>query len=85
MDFQDYVFNQFVNRNIAPGKICFEITETAAITNLSIATLFLSKMRVLGCRFALDDFGSGLSSFGYLKNYGSGLFKDRRHLCERYC
>jgi EAL domain-containing protein (putative c-di-GMP-specific phosphodiesterase class I) len=68
MDFQEYVINEFIHRNIPPGKICFEITETAAITNLSVATLFLSKMRVLGCRFALDDFGSGLSSFGYLKN-----------------
>jgi diguanylate cyclase (GGDEF)-like protein/PAS domain S-box-containing protein len=68
MEFQEYVINQLTTRNIPPGKICFEITETAAITNLSVATLFLSKMKVLGCRFALDDFGSGLSSFGYLKN-----------------
>ena len=68
MDFQQFVINMFMNSNFPPGKICFEITETAAISNLSTASLFITKMRVLGCQFSLDDFGSGLSSFGYLKN-----------------
>jgi EAL domain-containing protein (putative c-di-GMP-specific phosphodiesterase class I) len=68
MSFQDHVIKKFTSSTIPPGKICFEITETAAIRNLSTATLFISKMKVLGCQFALDDFGSGLSSFGYLKN-----------------
>jgi EAL domain-containing protein (putative c-di-GMP-specific phosphodiesterase class I) len=67
-NFFDFVERQFALNNVPHDGICFEITETAAITNLAEATGFIAKLKERGCRFALDDFGSGLSSFAYLKN-----------------
>jgi diguanylate cyclase (GGDEF)-like protein/PAS domain S-box-containing protein len=67
-NFLNFIITQLDETGIKGRKICFEITETAAISNLSTAMKFISTMKGFGCRFALDDFGSGLSSFGYLKN-----------------
>jgi diguanylate cyclase (GGDEF)-like protein/PAS domain S-box-containing protein len=64
---QTYIEEQLTQFNVPPQAICFEITETAVIHNLSRASEFIRSMKKLGCRFALDDFGSGLSSFAYLK------------------
>ncbi|MFK5949253.1 MAG: EAL domain-containing protein [Methylococcales bacterium] len=61
--------SQHLKASSAPAEtICFEITETAAIENFDIAIKFIQRMKLLGCKFALDDFGSGLSSFAYLKS-----------------
>lgn len=67
-EFLDHVIAQVSQSGIRPEQICFEITETAAIANLSRAMLFIKRLKQLGCLFSLDDFGSGLSSFTYLKN-----------------
>ena len=66
-EFLAFVQGQLEQTQIPPKKICFEVTETAAIAKLSRAMSFMTALKARGCQFALDDFGSGLSSFAYLK------------------
>ncbi len=66
--FLSYLKELIVEHRVPAGTLCFEITETAAIANLVSAATFMRELRDLGCQFALDDFGSGLSSFGYLRS-----------------
>lgn len=66
--FPDFVLEQFGKTQAPTAKVCFEITETATIANLDNAIDFMNRMRIIGCRFSLDDFGTGLSSYSYLRN-----------------
>ena len=67
-NFLDFVHAELKNSGVPPESICFEITETAAVANIAKAVLFMNSLRDVGCSFSLDDFGSGISSFGYLKS-----------------
>jgi diguanylate cyclase (GGDEF)-like protein len=67
-DFLGFVSDLLVSHSVPTDRICFEITETAAVANLTAASQFINSLRAKGCQFALDDFGSGLSSFNYLKH-----------------
>ncbi|UCC56688.1 MAG: EAL domain-containing protein [Gammaproteobacteria bacterium] len=66
--FLEFIINKLAEYRIKAEDICFEITETAAIAKLDLAASFMHELHKLGCRFALDDFGSGLSSFAYLRS-----------------
>jgi diguanylate cyclase (GGDEF)-like protein len=64
----EFLLDMFRRYPVNRGQVCFEVTETAAITNLEEAADFIRELQGLGCRFSLDDFGSGLASYGHLKH-----------------
>ncbi|MDH3690951.1 MAG: EAL domain-containing protein [Gammaproteobacteria bacterium] len=66
--FLEHVIRQFVRSRVPPDKLCFEVAEVIATSHLSGAMVLIRALKQRGCRFALDDFGSGLSAFGELKN-----------------
>ena len=68
-EFLEFAVGTLDKSGVPPELICFEITETAAVSNMSRAQTFIGALRARGCQFALDDFGAGLSSFGYLKSF----------------
>lgn len=67
-DFLRFVLDEIQEAGISPAMLCFEITERVAIHNLELAQHFIQTLKGLGCSFSLDDFGTGVSSFGYLKS-----------------
>ncbi|PLX90376.1 MAG: hypothetical protein C0620_13695 [Desulfuromonas sp.] len=73
--FLAYLEEKLQDVTFPPGKICFEITETAAVENERRSIAFIHRIKQYGCRFALDDFGSGMSSFRYLKNFPVDFIK----------
>ena len=73
--FLEFVRDQLQSLPLCRGAVCFEVTETAAIANLARVRHFMNELAELGCLFSLDDFGSGLCSFGYLKNLSVDFIK----------
>lgn len=74
-DIIEFVHSMFDKYPVNPQRVCFEVTETSAISHLNSALLFMQQMIELGCVFSLDDFGSGLSSFSYLQQLPVSIIK----------
>jgi len=73
--FPAYLQKRLETSRLPPSRLCFELTETSALRDLSRAQHFIQRVRALGCRFALDDFGTGFCSFGYLRSLDVDFFK----------
>ena len=71
----DLILQLLQRYRVDPSRVCFEITETVAVRNLTHVCRFMTRLREVGCKFALDDFGAGMSSFGYLKNLPVDIIK----------
>jgi diguanylate cyclase (GGDEF)-like protein len=65
----EFIDDEFSASGLDPAHVCFEVTESAAVSNLQKAQAFIDALRERGCKISLDDFGAGLSSFAYLKNF----------------
>lgn len=74
-ELRQFIVDKLQQTHFPAEKLCFEITETAAVTDLDSATAFIEELKMYGCQFALDDFGSGLSSFAYLKQLPVDIIK----------
>jgi diguanylate cyclase (GGDEF)-like protein/PAS domain S-box-containing protein len=71
----DLIIDLMQRHQVEPSRVCFEITETVAVRNLSQVARFMERLRAVGCKIALDDFGAGMSSFTYLKNLPLDIIK----------
>jgi len=74
-DFLAFIEEEIERSGLPPESLCFEITESAAVSNLKKAQSFIDSLRQRGCQISLDDFGAGLSSFAYLKNFNVDTLK----------
>jgi Amt family ammonium transporter len=74
-DFLDFLQGMIADSNLPPEILCFELTETSAVSNLARADKLMQRLRGFGCSFALDDFGTGLSSLAYLKSLPVSVLK----------
>ncbi len=74
-DFLEFLEKSVIDSGVPPEALCFELTETSAVSNLTRADRLMQRLRVLGCSFALDDFGTGLSSLVYLKSLPVSVLK----------
>ncbi len=80
--FVTFVADQLSHSGVSPQRICIEITETAAVSNLSQTVRFMETLKRIGCSFSLDDFGSGMSSFTYLKTFPVDYLKIDGHFVK---